>query len=72
MRRSLVYFKRNVTSMKSNSIDSAQVTFVDGGYRTKWVVEIWIGFPQNKPPEKESTLNKNQVKILKNCNLIKL
>ena len=54
------------------SIDSAQVTFVDGGFRTNWVVQIWIGFPQNKPPEKESTLNKNQVKILKHCNLIKL
>jgi hypothetical protein len=51
-----------------HNIDSTRVTFLDGGFQTKWAVEIWIGFRQNKPPEKESTLNKNQVKIIKNCN----
>ena len=57
---------------KKHNIDSPQVTFLDGGFQANWAVEIWIGFRQNKPPEKEPTLNKNQIKIIKNCNLIKL
>ena len=47
---------------EKHNIDSRQVTFVDGGFRTNWVVQMWIGFRQNKPPEKEPTLNKDQVK----------
>lgn len=54
------------------NIDSTQVTFLDGGFHENWEVQIWIGFRQNKPPGKEPTLNKNQVKIIKNCNLAKL
>src|SRR4029078_4108862 len=57
---------------EKHNIDSPQVSFVDGGFQANWVVQIWIGFRQNKPPEKEPTLNKNQVKIIKNCNLVKL
>lgn len=57
---------------EKHNIDSTQVTFLDGGFQTKWVVQIWIGFRQNKPPEKEPTLNKNQVKIIKNCNVVRL
>jgi hypothetical protein len=52
---------------EKHNIDSSQVTFLDGGFQTNWVVQIWIGFRQNKSPEKEPTLNKNQVKIIKNC-----
>jgi hypothetical protein len=54
------------------NISSTQVTFLDGGFQENWEVQIWIGFRQNKAPEKEPTLNKNQVKIIKNCNLAKL
>ena len=57
---------------EKHNIDSPQVSFVDGGFQTNWVVQIWIGFRQNKPPEKEPTLNKAQVKFIKNCNLVKL
>lgn len=57
---------------EKHNIDSTRVTFLDGGFQANWAVEIWIGFRQNKPPEKEPTLNKNQVKIIKNCNLVKL
>jgi hypothetical protein len=57
---------------EKHNIDSPQVSFVDGGFQTTWVVQIWIGFRQNKHPEKEPTLNKNQVKIIKNCNPVKL
>lgn len=57
---------------KKHNIDSNRVTFLDGGFQTNWVVQIWIGFRQNRPPEKEPTLNKNQVKITKNCDLVKL
>jgi hypothetical protein len=52
---------------KKHNIDSTQVTFLSGGFRTTWVVEIWIGFRQNKPPEKEPTLTRDQVKIIKTC-----
>jgi len=57
---------------EKHHIDATQVTFVDGGFQPNWVVQIWIGFRQNKPPEKEPTINKNQVKIIKDCDLIKL
>lgn len=57
---------------EKHNIDSTQVTLVDGGYQTDWVVQIWIGFRQNTPPDKEPTLNKNQVRIMKNCKLEKL
>ena len=57
---------------EKHHIDSPQVSFVDGGFQTNWVVQIWIGFRQNRPPDKEPTLTKNQVKIIKNCNLVKL
>jgi len=57
---------------EKHKIDSTQVTLVDGGYQTDWVVQIWIGFRQNTPPDKEPTLNKNQVRIMKNCKLEKL
>ena len=57
---------------EKHNIDCSQITFLDGGFQTNWVVQIWIGFRQNKRPEKEPTLNKNQVKIIKNCNLVRL
>lgn len=57
---------------EKHNIDSTQVTFLDGGFQESWAVEIWIGFRQNKPPEREPTLNKDQVKIIKNCNMLKL
>jgi len=57
---------------EKHNIDSAQITLLDGGFRTNWVVEIWLGFRQNRPPQKEPTLNKNQVKIIKNCDPVKL
>jgi hypothetical protein len=57
---------------EKHNIDSAQVTFLDGGFQANWVVQIWIGSRQNKPPEKEPTFNKNQVRIIKNCNQVKL
>ena len=57
---------------EKHKIDSTQVTLVDGGTKPDWVVQIWIGFRQNTPSEKESTLNKNQVRIMKNCKIEKL
>ena len=57
---------------EKHNIDSAQITLLDGGFRTNWVVDIWLGFRQNRPPQKEPTLNKNQVKIIKNCDPVKL
>ena len=57
---------------EKHNIGSAQLTLVDGGYKTDWVVQIWIGFRQNNSPEKEPTLNKNEVRIMKNCKIEKL
>ena len=37
---------------EKHNIESPQVTFVDGGFQTDWVVEIWLGSRQSKPPEK--------------------
>ena len=56
---------------EKHNIDSAQITLLDGGFRTNWVVEIWLGFCQNRPPQKEPTLNRNKVKIIKNCDSVK-
>ena len=66
LRQAKLYLK------EKHNIDSTRVTFLDGGFQMNWVVQIWIGFSQNKPPEKEMTLSKNQVKIIKKCNLKKL
>lgn len=52
--------------IEKHNIDLAQVSFLDGGFQAKWVVQIWLGFRQNRPPEKEPTLRKHQVKIIKN------
>lgn len=57
---------------EKHNIDSPQVAFVDGGFQSNWVVQIWVGFRQNKPPEKEPTLSKDRVRIIKNCDLVKL
>ena len=57
---------------EKRNIDSSRVTFIDGGFQTDWAVEIWIGLPENKPPEKEPTFKKSLVKIVKKCNLIEL
>lgn len=57
---------------EKHKIDSSRVTLLDGGFQENWVVEIWLGVRQHTPPQKEPTLNKKQVKIIKNCNLVKL
>lgn len=57
---------------KKHNIDLTQVTLLDGGFQANWSVQMWIGFRQNKPPQKEPTLNKNQIRIIKNCELEKL
>jgi hypothetical protein len=57
---------------EKHNIDSARVTYMDGGFQAKWLVQIWLGFRQNRVPKKEPTLKAKQVKIIKNCNRVKL
>ena len=57
---------------ENHKIDSTRVTFLDGGFQPNWAIEIWIGFKQNTPPNKEPRLKKKQIIIVKNCTSIRL
>ena len=48
-------------------IAAARIAISDGGYREEWAVELWKGVDGAKRPFSMLTIDRNKVKIIKNC-----
>jgi hypothetical protein len=61
--------KRYLTERKG--IDQSRVSILDAGYRSTWVVELWVGNASrhDPPPPQMRAISKSKVKITKKCDL---
>jgi hypothetical protein len=59
------FAKEYLSNVKN--IDRKRITEIDGGYRDKWAVYLWVGAQGEAPLTPLPTVDRRDVKTTKNC-----